>query len=48
MTAPTPDQQNLAAALECLRLMLESQQAAIAHESVLTPLQVWLALWSLK
>lgn len=49
MSSPTPDQLNLAAALECLRLMLETQQQAMtADEPTPTPLQKLLATWGIK
>jgi hypothetical protein len=47
-TAPTQDSLNLAAALECLRLMLETQALAMAIEEPLTPMQKLLAAWGIK
>lgn len=49
MSSPTQDQLNLAAALECLRLMLETQQTAMAaEEPPATPIQKLLAMWGIK
>lgn len=45
---PTQDQKNLAAALECLRLMLEAQAHMASIEEPLTPLQKLWALWGIK
>jgi hypothetical protein len=45
---PTQDQQNLAAALECLRLILEAQAHMAALEEPPSPLQKLLALWGIK
>jgi hypothetical protein len=47
-TQPTPDQKNLAAALECLRLLLEAQSHMAAMEEPPTPMQKLWALWGLK
>jgi hypothetical protein len=48
MTAPSQTELNLAAALECLRLMLETQAHAIAMDVPVTPVQQWLAMWGVK
>lgn len=48
MSTPSQTELNLAAALECLRLLLETQAHAIAMEEPLTPMQQWLAMWGIK
>jgi hypothetical protein len=47
-TTPSQDALNLAVALECLRLMLETQALAMAIEEPLTPMQKLLAAWGIK